>query len=525
MVDVFVGPRKESNELVDDLKPTVSDVMQIKDDVGIKKANVYLYSKPEGQDATWKQLLPTPTIVDLSHDISLLEGGSVQAGDLFLKGIPQSDYTEQELETATVEGNDKRFFVIIPFGGYSRAYTAVNIRRKYLSFSIHVRRFEAVNEDELLPPSTQREEPDMGLTQQQVDARIMELVAQAALKARTQGQKLPVDSIPNVPATQVTVTSTDFDGNLSPADDTAQKVAQKLDDLVIGSGGSGQRGPTGPQGPEGPEGPGGPEGPQGLRGLQGLKGDKGDPGNDGDDGEQGPRGLRGLQGEQGPRGPAGPQGDPGDDGMDGNDGDTGPTGPRGPQGLRGAIGPAGPQGPQGQPGSGGSSVLNAHLFEAEMSLAATAVAEGTEQIISIGARSGVTETGVTIANNQLTFVNAGLYNIHASLGVRQKFVGTENQNARMILKALAKLIRGSSSAVEIPESDVTAYIRSYDGANTAGTTSANWGYAILHISFSYIFQANDKISIYINPIVKQQSAYTLQSEADSLVEATWNSLS
>ena len=193
--------------------------------------------------------------------------------------------------------------------------------------------------------------------------------------------------------------------------------------------------------------------------------------------------------------------------------------------MFGEGGPAGAQGPQGLPGSGGSSTLNAHLFGAEMSLSATALAEDAEQIISLGARSGVTESGVTIASNQLTFVNAGLYQIHAALGIRQKNVTTTEQNSRCILKGLAKLIRGSSSAVEIPESDVSTYIRSYDGATVAGTTSNNWGYAILHIDFSYNFQANDKISIYIKAIAKQQPTYTLESTSDSLIEATWNSLS
>ena len=160
-----------------------------------------------------------------------------------------------------------------------------------------------------------------------------------------------------------------------------------------------------------------------------------------------------------------------------------------------------------------------------MSLGATAIGEGNEQIITLGAKAGVTEAGVTIANNQLTFVAAGLYNIHADIGIRQKNVTTTEQNARAIIKALVKLIRGSASAVEIPESDVTTYIRSYDGASVAGTINDNWGYAIIHVSFSYLFQANDKISLYLNPVVQQQPTYTLQIEANSLVEATWQTLS
>ena len=422
---------------------------------------------------------------------------------------------------------------------------------------------------------------DMGLSQEQVDARIRELVAQGALKL-PDGTKLPIANLPDIPASQVTVQSSGFTQNLSSDDDTAQKVAQKVDGLAVSGGAqglpgiqgpqgeqgeqgekgdrgeTGSQGERGPQGEQGDPGPTGPEGPAGPKGDQGDTGPAGPAGSDGTDGAQGIQGPKGDTGDTGPAGPAGPKGDKGDTGDAGTNGQDGARGPagqdgtQGPQGLQGiqgekgdkgdpgndgaagATGPQGPegpagpqglQGPQGLPGSGGSSVLNAHLFEANMSLSATALAENTEQIITLGSRSGVTETGITIASNQLNFVNAGLYDIHAALEIRQKAVTTTEQNSRCILKGLAKLIRGSSSAVQIPESCVTAYVRSYDGATVAGTSSPNWGYAILHIDFAYVFQANDKISIYINAVSKQQPTYTLETTGDSIIEATWNSLS
>ena len=353
---------------------------------------------------------------------------------------------------------------------------------------------------------------DMGLSQEQVDARIRELVAQGALKL-PDGTKLPIANLPDIPASQVTVQSSGFTQNLSSDDDTAQKVAQKVDGLTVSGGARGPAGIQGPAGPKGDQGDTGPAGPQGE------KGDMGAAGTNGQDGARGPAGQDGTQGPQGEQGIQGEKGNKGDHGNDGAAGATGPQGPEGP------AGPQGLQGPQGLPGSGGSSVLNSHLFEANMSLSATALAENTEQIITLGSRSGVTETGITIASNQLNFVNAGLYDIHAALEIRQKAVTTTDQNARCILKGLAKLIRGSSSAVQIPESCVTAYIRAYDGATVAGTSSPNWGYAILHIDFAYVFQANDKISIYINAVSKQQPTYTLETTGDSIIEATWNSLS
>ena len=476
---------------------------------GLRKSKVYFYTRNVTTEAViWRQILPTPFIQTISREFALQEGGDLEEGDIFLRSLARSRYTRESLKTDSEDGNLEKFWVI-----NNVAYTTVNIKDGIISYDVQIRKYSSAGQ--LVPPNEIAE-----------------------VSTDSPGFEIPE----SYPASKVSIESEGFDGNLEPADNTVQKLAEKVDDLTAAGDGNGGVGPAGPEGPQGPQGPVGNDGARGPQGPKGDRGEKGDPGDDGTDGADGQRGQKGDTGARGPAGPAGadgndgqrgpvgpqgPQGNPGAAGRDGTDGRDGQDGAIGPRGPEGPQGPIGPQGPQGEPGSGGggSQTLTGHLFEAEMSLAATVIGEGNEQIITLGAKSGVTETGVTIASNQLTFVAAGLYNIHADIGLRQKNVTTTEQNARAIIKALVKLIRGSASAAEIPESDVTTYIRSYDGASVAGTVNSNWGYAIIHISFSYLFQANDKISFYLNPIVQQQPTYTLQIEANSLVEATWNSLS
>ena len=337
----FIGPRNDNFDLVDNLKDVVGDVLGIRDTIGGKRANVYWLTKEQGKDDVWEQVLPTPDVQFFNLQQSLDTGGIISEGEVTLKDIPISVYSESDLETASRTEGKRKFWILAGPGLETKAYTTKSINKKDLfKFDVYIQRFKSLNPEDLIIP----EEVDMALTQQQVDDRIRALATQTN-----------------------------------------------------------------------------------------------------------------------------------------------------------------------------------HLFEAEMSLPATQIDEGTEQKISITARHGVAEQGITLADNQMTFVNEGLYNIHGSLLMRQKPNGVVDQNSRCIMKALAKHIRGVAVNT-IPESQVTSYIRAYDGATTAGTTHEDWGYVIIHLSFSYIMQAGDKMEVYVQPIVKQQNLCTYQLEANSLIEATWNTL-
>jgi hypothetical protein len=79
-------------------------------------------------------------------------------------------------------------------------------------------------------------------------------------------------------------------------------------------------GPVGPQGPQGATGATGPKGDTGATGATGAKGDKGD---------QGIQGIQGIQGVKGDTGATGAKGDTGATGPQGPKGDTGNTGATG----------------------------------------------------------------------------------------------------------------------------------------------------------------------------------------------------
>ena len=143
----FEGPRNDNFDLVDGLKRTVAEVLAIKDEIGAKKANVYLYKKIGAAEPVWTQILPSPTIAEYSLDPRLIAGGEIQQGDLLLRGIPQANYTEEELNTATETEGEERYFVVD-----KRAYTLAHLRKNYLTFDILIRRYDAVNEEDLVPP-------------------------------------------------------------------------------------------------------------------------------------------------------------------------------------------------------------------------------------------------------------------------------------------------------------------------------------------------------------------------------------
>ena len=175
-----------------------------------------------------------------------------------------------------------------------------------------------------------------------------------------------------------------------------------------------------------------------------------------------------------------------------------------------------------------TATLTGHQFEADLSLAETDLNVGTAQKVNIAARAGVTEAGVTIANNELTFVTAGMYEVFATFKVKGH-VGTgrdaENniiQNSRTIMRTFANHIRGSTTA-EILESDASGYIRAVDDASVAGTV-ADWGQLILHTSFAYKMNAGDKISLNLEPMVEQQAGNTWSLDTGSIVEVVWHSI-
>ena len=121
----------------------------------------------------------------------------------------------------------------------------------------------------------------------------------------------------------------------------AQRVLDKLGNVVVDDNGVWQGSPTGLKGATGAAGPTGPSGAPGGAGPTGPSGTPGGAGPTGPSGTPGGAGPTGPSGTPGGAGPTGPSGAPGSPGTPGGAGPTGPSGPAGPTGPKGATGPSG----------------------------------------------------------------------------------------------------------------------------------------------------------------------------------------
>ena len=145
----------------------------------------------------------------------------------------------------------------------------------------------------------------------------------------------------------------------------------------------------------GPTGPAGPTGPQGLPGMTGSTGPTGP------QGIQGPTGPTGVTGSTGPIGPQGIQGPTGPTGV------TGSTGPTGPQGIQGPTGPTGPTGPSETIDTAYGGLYNSSTQLVSFSAVNT--------YVRLNLNTALPSSNVTAANNTITIIEAGDYEINYNI--------------------------------------------------------------------------------------------------------------
>lgn len=97
--------------IVNDLIDGLDDILGIVDDIGAKKHDVYILTR------TWEgprigqgektdiidQVLPSPHLVDFSHNINVKTGGAIDSGDIMLKMISKESYPEKEMIDCSVD--------------------------------------------------------------------------------------------------------------------------------------------------------------------------------------------------------------------------------------------------------------------------------------------------------------------------------------------------------------------------------------------------------------------------------------
>jgi hypothetical protein len=130
--------------LLDGLKDCLDDVLGIRDDIGAVLAPTYLVTRTwtgaRPGDGTFSddesQLLPSPYIVDLSHNLNIPDAGTIKHGDILLKNISKQSYPlESDLDGSSDAKNIEKLYRI---GEY--LYQVIRVKNNYITWDVQVRR-------------------------------------------------------------------------------------------------------------------------------------------------------------------------------------------------------------------------------------------------------------------------------------------------------------------------------------------------------------------------------------------------
>ena len=130
--------------LREDLLDCVDSTLEIRQDICAQIADVFLVTRTwsgerpgDGEFEDDETILdPMPSIKDFSHDVRLRQGGSVKQGDLFLIGLSQNKYpNEDDIRTDTRDKNVEKFYRI-----EAHYYRVINIRKRLVTWNVHIRK-------------------------------------------------------------------------------------------------------------------------------------------------------------------------------------------------------------------------------------------------------------------------------------------------------------------------------------------------------------------------------------------------
>ena len=130
--------------IIEDLLPDVDCILGIRDDIGAELRKVFLVKRKWGGETlgdgrakdTKTQILPTPYIVDFSHNIQIQSGGSFQQGDVLLKNISKDKFPkESDLQPSTGDGTIEYFYEV-----GDKLYNLQTIVEKHLTWNVQLRR-------------------------------------------------------------------------------------------------------------------------------------------------------------------------------------------------------------------------------------------------------------------------------------------------------------------------------------------------------------------------------------------------
>ena len=85
---------------------------------------------------TRSQMLPSPRVVEFSHDVRLTEGGNAKKGDIMLKMVSKQTYPTQDLlDCTTPSANIEKLYEV---GGV--LYRVANINERHVTWNLLLKR-------------------------------------------------------------------------------------------------------------------------------------------------------------------------------------------------------------------------------------------------------------------------------------------------------------------------------------------------------------------------------------------------
>lgn len=129
--------------IVDDILSVTDDILGLRDDLGAIKYPIYILTRTwSGQERgsgeasdTIEQMLPTPYLVDLSHNLNLREGGTLKQGDLLLKMISRNKFKEDDINCSVTNKNIEKFYFI-----KNLLYEVISVTEHYVYFNVQIRK-------------------------------------------------------------------------------------------------------------------------------------------------------------------------------------------------------------------------------------------------------------------------------------------------------------------------------------------------------------------------------------------------
>lgn len=130
--------------LLDDLLLVTNDILGVRDSIGAVIHPVYFvtrtWSGSSPGDGTFTdekvQMIPSPSIQAISHELNAMAGGVYQQGDLLLKSVSKQSYPSEDVVAGkSPAGNIEKFYEI-----NDKLYLAINVRESYITWEIHIRK-------------------------------------------------------------------------------------------------------------------------------------------------------------------------------------------------------------------------------------------------------------------------------------------------------------------------------------------------------------------------------------------------